>query len=163
MKLVAATAVSLLALASPATAALPRAGVVVPGVRLGGIRLGATEAQVKKAWGSDFGKCGICDLPTWYFNYAKFQPQGAGVTFRKHRVVALFTLYAPPNWRTPKGLAVGDEAPLISELYGGLQLFGCGGYSAYRIRGRAATTAIYVQDGKVWGFGISRPEVPLCR
>jgi hypothetical protein len=133
-------------------------------VRLGGIRLGASEVQVKRAWGADFGLCAICDLPTWYFNYTDFQPQGAGVVFRKHRVVALFTLYAPPNWRTSKGLKIGDDAPRISELYGGLKLVACGFYSAYTIPGRGGTTtAIYVQDGKVWGFGISRPGVRLCR
>jgi hypothetical protein len=158
-----ATAALALTLAAAASAAVPRAGVVVPGVRLGAIRLGASEAQVKRAWGADFGRCTNCDLPTWYFNYTDFQPQGAGVTFRKHRVVALFTLWSPPNWRTSKGLKTGDEAPRISELYGGLKLVGCGFYSAYKIPGRGATTAIYVLDGKVWGFGISRPGVRLCR
>ena len=159
-----ATAVLALTLATAASAAaIPKEGVVVPGVRLGGIRLGAGEVQVKRAWGADFGLCAICDLPTWYFNYAAFQPQGAGVAFRRHRVVALFTLYAPPNWRTSKGLKIGDDATRISELYGGLKLVACGFYSAYEIPGRGATTAIYVQDGKVWGFGISRPGVRLCR
>jgi hypothetical protein len=158
-----ATAALALTLAAAASAAVPRAGVVVPGVRLGAIRLGASEAQVKRAWGADFGRCTNCALPTWYFNYTDFQPQGAGVTFRKHRVVALFTLWSPPNWRTSKGLKTGDEAPRISELYGGLKLVGCGFYSAYKIPGRGATTAIYVLDGKVWGFGISRPGVRLCR
>ena len=162
MKLLATIALALSVTAS-ASAAIPKRGVVVPGVRLGGIRLGATDAQVKRAWGADFGLCSSCDLTTWYFTYAKFQPQGAGVTFRKHRVVALFTLYAPPDWRTSKGLKIGDEAPRIAALYGGLKLVVCGTYSAYRIPGHGATTAIYVHDGKVWGFGISRPGVRLCR
>lgn len=162
MKLLALTGLAL-ALAAPASAAIPKQGVLVPGVRLGGIRLGATDARVKRAWGAEFGLCAACDLPTWYFTYAKFQPQGAGVTFRQHRVVAVFTLYAPPDWRTSKGLKIGDEAPRISALYGGLELVGCGSYSAYRIHGHGATTAIYVHEGKVWGFGISRPGVRLCR
>jgi len=164
VRLLALLAALALTLAAPASAAaIPKEGVVVPGVRLGGIRLGASDTQVKRAWGADFGLCTSCDLPTWYFNYTDFQPQGAGVTFRKHRVVALFTLWSPPNWRTSKGLKIGDEAPRISELYGGLKLVGCGFYSAYKIPGRNATTAIYVLDGKVWGFGISRPGVRLCR
>jgi len=162
VRLLVTTALAL-TLAAPASAAIPNRGVVVPGMRLGGIRLGASDVQVKRAWGADFGLCAICDLPTWYFTYTKFEPQGAGVTFRKHRVVALFTLWSPPNWRTSKGLKIGDEAPRISALYGGLKLVGCGFYSAYRIPGRGATTAIYVHDGKVWGFGISRPGVRLCR
>ncbi len=162
VRLIAVTALAL-TLAAPASAAIPRKGVVVPGVRLGGIRLGASDAQVKRAWGADFGACASCDLRTWYFTYARFQPQGAGVTFRKHRVVALFTLWSPVEWHTSKGLKIGDEAPRISELYGGLKLVGCGPYSAYKIPGHGATTAIYVHDGKVWGFGLSRPGVRLCR
>ena len=146
-----------------AAAAPPKSGVVVPGKSLGGLSLGATRAQVRGAWGSRFGVCRDCREPTWYFNYTDFQPQGAGVTFRKHRVVALFTLWSPPNWRTSKGLKIGDEAPRISELYGGLKLVSCGFYSAFKVPGRDATTAIYVLDGKVWGFGISRPGVRLCR
>ena len=43
------------------------------------------------------------------------------------------------------------------------KLADCGFYSAYRIPGRGATTAIYVQAGKVWGFGISRVGIRLCR
>ena len=163
MRLLATLAVAL-AFAAPATAAaIPKQGVVVPGVRLGGIRLGATDAQVKRAWGADFGLCTICDLQTWYFTYAKFQPQGAGVTFRKHRVIAVFTIYAPPGWRTSRGLKIGDEELRISAVYGGLKFVSCGSYFAYRIPDQRATTAIYVHDGKVWGFGISRPGVRLCR
>ena len=118
---------------------------------------------MKRAWGADFGRCTTCDLPTWYFTYANFQPQGAGVTFRKHRVVALFTIYAPPGWRTSRGLKIGDEELRISAVYGGLKFVSCGSYFAYRIPDQRATTAIYVHDGKVWGFGISRPGVRLCR
>lgn len=161
MRLLAATALAL-TLAASASAAIPKQGVVVPGASLGGIRLGASDAQVTRAWGADFGACAGCDLPTWYFTYARFQPQGAGVTFRKHRAVALFTLWSPLDWHTPKGLKIGDEAPRISELYGGLKLVGCGFYSAYKILGHGATTAIYVDDGKVWGFGLSRPGIRLC-
>jgi len=158
-----ATIALALTLAAPASAALPKRGVVLPGVRLGGVRLGAGEAQVKRAWGAAFGRCTTCALPTWYFTYANFQPQGAGVTFRQHRVVALFTIYAPPGWRTSRGLKIGDEELRISALYGGLKFVGCGSYFAYRIPDQHATTAIYVQNGKVWGFGISRPGVRLCR
>jgi hypothetical protein len=161
--LAAATLAATGATAPAAPRTLPTAGVVVPGQRLDGVKLGATPAQVRKAWGSDFGKCGICDLPTWYFNYTKFEPQGLGVTFRKGRVVALFTLWAPAGWHTPNGLEVGDEAPAVTDLYGGLPLVGCGSYQAYALRGRRATTAIYVQEGKIWGFAVSRKGIPLCR
>jgi hypothetical protein len=166
VRLVASFAVALVLAASAASAALaalPSAGLVVPGQRLDGVKLGATPAQVRKAWGRDFGKCGICDLPTWYFNYTDFQPQGLGVTFRRGHVVALFTLWAPAGWHTPNGLEVGDEAPAVTDLYGGLPLVSCGAYQAYALRGRRATTAIYVQEGKIWAFAVSLKGVPLCR
>jgi hypothetical protein len=165
MKVAAALVAALaLALMQAATAAaLPSAGLVVPGQRLDGVKLGATPAQVRKAWGSDFGKCGICDLPTWYFNYTKFAPKGLGVTFRRGHVVALFTLWAPDGWHTPNGLEIGDEAPAVTDLYGGLPLVNCGTYQAYALRGRRATTAIYVQEGKIWGFAVSLKGIRLCR
>src|SRR5438876_5745969 len=103
-----------------AAAAPPRAGLVVPGKSLGGLRLGATRAQVRAAWGSRFGLCRDCREPTWYFNYRKFEPQGAGVSFRRGRAAALFTLWSPQEWHTDRGLAIGDAAERIDVLYGPL-------------------------------------------
>ena len=89
------------ALALPAR--LPVQGVVVPGTSLGGVHLGATRAAVRAAWGTTYGRCRGCRDETWYFTYRKFTAQGAGVSFRSGRVVALFTLWAPPGWRTSRG------------------------------------------------------------
>jgi hypothetical protein len=135
----------------------------VPGKSLGGLTVGMTPAQVERAWGRDHGRCRSCGRTTWYFNYAPFKPQGAGVEFRNGHVAAIFTLWAPAAWHTTKRLTIGDPATRITELYGALPESHCSGYDAYVILGRATTTAVYVQDEKVWGFGLSRAEVPACR
>ena len=94
MRLAAALAAAVVAV-PVATAAPPRIGVLVPGKSLGRLALGATPAQVRAAWGPRHGTCRGCRAPTWYFNFARFEPEGAGVTFRGGRAVALFTLWAP--------------------------------------------------------------------
>jgi hypothetical protein len=148
---------------SPAAAAPPRAGVLVPDRSLGGLALGATPSQVRAAWGARHGTCRGCRRPTWYLNFRRFEPQGAGVTFDRGRVVAIFTLWAPPGWRTPRGLTIGDEAARVAALHRGLVRVNCGTYYALTLNGRRAVTSIYVHDEKVWGFGLSRPREPVCR
>lgn len=145
-----------------AAAKPPPAGVFVPGKSLGGLRLGMTPARVRALWGSDYGRCRACARTTWYYNYAVFHPQGAGVEFRAGRVTAVFTLWAPAAWHTPKRLRVGDPEGRVAELYGALPRIRCGGYDSLRLPGRP-TSVVYVRDGKVWGFGLSRAEVPVCR
>jgi hypothetical protein len=158
------TACLALLLAAPgATAAPPRAGLVVPGKTLGGLALGATKAQVEETWGRRHGVCRDCPAETWYFNLKSFEPQGAGVTFRKGRAVALFTVWSPPGWRTTQGLRIGDPEFRISTIYGTLFRIDCGRYSASTMRSKGVTTAFYVVDEQVWGFGLSRPSQPVCR
>ena len=154
----------MLALLSVVTAlALPQAGVLAPGRSLGGVRLGETRAAVVARWGNSFGVCRGCERPTLYWNYTRFDPQGAGATFRRGRVVAVVTLWAPSGWRTTKGLLVNDNEARVTELYGALPRVGCEGYEALTLRSRGAVTAIYVRLGTVWGFGLMRPQVPVCR
>ena len=162
MRLALALAASLLAVPL-ATAAPPRTGVLVPGKSLGGLALGATPAQVRAAWGSRHGTCRGCRAPTWYFNFARFEPEGAGVTFRGRRTVALFTLWAPKGWRTDRGLTIGDDASRATTLYRGLVRITCGTYYALTLNGATGVTSIYVHDEKVWGFGLSRPRERVCR
>jgi hypothetical protein len=151
------------AVAAEATAAAPRAGVLVPGKKLGGLALGATPAQVRAAWGPRHGTCRGCRTPTWYFNFAHFEPEGAGVTFRGGRAVALFTLWAPKGWRTDRGLKIGDDASRATTLYRGVVRITCGTYYALTLNHSNAVTSVYVHDEKVWGFGLSRPREPVCR
>lgn len=155
-------AAALVAAIALTPAALPRSGVLIPGISLGGVRLGASEAQVRAAWGASHGVCSDCRRRTWYFNYAEFAPAGAGVAFRAHRAVALFTLWSPAGWHTTRGLTIGDAEARITKVYGALPRTQCGTYSALTVRRRGAVSSIYVTGGKVWGFGLNRPDEPVC-
>jgi hypothetical protein len=149
------------ALAAPG---LPQVGVLAPATSLGGIHLGDTRAAVVARWGHGYGACRSCTEPTLYFNLKPFEPQGAGVTFRRGRVIAVFTLWSPPRWRTTKGLVLGDDAARVTEVYGALPRSPCAGYDAYLLpTRRGAVTAIYVAGPTVWGFALTRPSEPLCR
>ena len=143
--------------------ALPLHGTLVPGRTLGGLRVGSSAAHVRAAWGTRYGICRGCSRRTWYFTYTRYQPQGAGVEFRNGRVVALFTLWSPTGWRTSDGLRIGDPPARIERIYGPLTKLDCGTYDAYELpRGRLVTT-FYVFAEKVWGFALSRSDVPVCR
>jgi hypothetical protein len=159
------TAVAILALVicSPGTAAPPGAGILVPGRSLGGLELGVTKAEVERAWGRAYGVCRSCRRETWYFNYYAFEPRGAGVELERGRVTAVFTIYSPGGWRTTRGLSLGDSATRVRSFYGPLARVACRGYEALLLRRRAATTAFYVLDDRLWGFGLLRPDVPVCR
>jgi hypothetical protein len=142
---------------------LPQHGVLVPGRSLGGVRLGDSPSDVSQRWGRGFGRCRDCREPTWYFTYTKFEPQGAGVSFRRGRVAAVFTLWSPPGWRTTKGLTIGDAAARVTELYGALPRTRCVGYDALTLRSSAAVTAIYLSGDTVYGFALLRASEPVCR
>jgi hypothetical protein len=160
LALVAAPALIVAPLAS---AAPPRVGLVVPGRTLGGLLLGATKSQVKAAWGTRHGVCRDCRTSTWYFNYRRFEPQGAGVTFRRGRAVALFTLWSPPDWRTNRGLAIGEPAARVADVYGAPLRTPCTNYYALTIPSKRSTTAIYVFDDQVWGFALLARGQRVCR
>jgi hypothetical protein len=144
-------------------AGLPPAGVLVPGSSLGGLRLGMTKAQVGAAWGARHGRCRDCRDETWYFTYAPFSPAGAGVAFRSGRVAAIFTLGEPRGWRTSRGLRIGDSSVKAARLYRSLGRTRCGAYDALTLSRPGAVTALYVQNARVFAFGLSRAGVPLCR
>ena len=153
-----------LAVAVSASAAPPQAGIVIPGQRLGGLELGATRDEVRAAWGDRYGRCRDCPEPTWYYNFRRFEPQGAGVSFRHGKAVALFTIWSPPDWRTNRGLAIGDPAARVAGVYGALLRVPCSNYYALTMPGRrGATTAIYVFDNQVWGFALLARGQRVCR
>jgi hypothetical protein len=142
---------------------LPERGALVAGESLGGLRLGMTQAQVRAAWGTTYGRCRNCTDLTWYFTYRKYAPSGAGVSFRQGRVAAIFTIWAPAGWRTSRGLAIGDAEARATALYGALLVVHCQGYDALVASRPRAQTAIYIRNGTVWGFGLSSAAVPVCR
>jgi hypothetical protein len=149
--------------AAPAPAAPPDVGVLVPGRSLGGVELGWTRGQVEAAWGRAYGRCRNCRYETLYFNRFAFRPEGAGVELRRGRVVAVFTLWAPSSWTTTRGVRVGDPLLRVNGVYGALLRLECPGYTALLLPGRGARSAIYVVDREVWGFGLQRRDVPVCR
>jgi hypothetical protein len=150
-------------LALPASAAPPGAGILVPARSLGGIELGTSEAEVERRWGRAYGVCQSCRRETWYFNYYAFEPRGAGVELERGHVVAVFTIYSPGGWRTTRGLSLGDPATRVKSFYVAVERVRCRGYDALVLRDRRAVTAFYVLDGRLWGFGLSRRGVPICR
>ena len=145
--------------AAPATAAPPRAGVLDPGRSLGGVRLGDTAAQVLTRFGRFHGVCRGCGVRTWYFTYRPYDQQGVGVELERGRVIAIFTLWSPPGWRTTGGLELGAPVQTLPTL----RSVRCRGYRALLARTPRALTAYYVVDGKLWGFGLQRPNVGICR
>jgi hypothetical protein len=153
-----------LVLAAPAAAAPPRKGIFAPGRSLGGLRLGMTPAQVRAAWGSDFGRCRGCAQPTWYYTYRRYHSHGAAVQFRRGRVEAIFTLWAPTGWKTTKGLYIGDNVDRVPGLYGQLAHAECpANYSALTIPTPGGVNVIYVVNEKIFGFGLLGFKASICR
>jgi hypothetical protein len=136
--------------------------VLVAGKSLGGIALGMTKAQVRRVWGARFGRCRSCADETWYFNYLPFEPEGAGVAFRRGRVIRVFTLWQPGGWRTTEGVALGAPESEVTDTYGALPRRRCIRYTALLMRSERVQTAFYVHDGELWGFGLMRPAASPC-
>src|ERR671934_2213223 len=143
-------------------ALLPHAGTFVPGQSLGGVRLGMTQAQVERLWGSDHGVCRSCPRATWFYAYKVFDPKGAEVQFERGRVVAVATLWSPPGWRTSRTLQIGDETARITLVYGPMQSVACNNYAALVLPGRRGTSAFYVVEGRLWGFGLAAAPRSVC-
>jgi hypothetical protein len=146
-----------------AHAALPRAGKLVPGASLGGVRLGDTPARVRAVLGGSYGVCRGCATTTWYFTYGRFQQQGLGVELAGGRVSAVYTLWQPDGWSTPDGLALGVDQGEVTASHAPLIPVACVGYTAFVDDNRAARTAYYVVDGKLWGFGLVQRRQSPCR
>jgi hypothetical protein len=144
------------------TAAPPRQAEFVPGQSLAGVRVGMTPAQVLRAWGKRHGVCRICPDRTWYFNYRPFTPEGAGVVFRRGRVVHVFTVWRPSGWKTPEGLVLGAPASDVSRMYGSLDRRPCTSYHALLRPGKRVESVFYVFRDKVWGFGLILKNASPC-
>jgi hypothetical protein len=156
------TVVAALVLVLPAAATPPDSARFEPGKSLAGIQLGMTGSQVLDAWGKRYGVCRSCPDKTWYFNYTPFRPQGAGVVFREGRVAHVFTVWRPPGWRTPEGLALGAPASDVSRIYGSLDRRSCTGYYALFKPEKRSVSVFYVFRDKVWGFGLTLPNASPC-
>jgi hypothetical protein len=158
-----AAVLAALVLAAPVHAALPRAGVLVPGESLGGIGLGMSKRQVGDAWGRRYGVCRSCAAETWLFTYRPFTQQGAAVEFRRGRVARIYTLWQPAGWNVRgEALAVGDAQDAARRVFPAATTSTCGRYSARTLRGERATSAVYLYDERVWGFGLILPGLSPC-
>jgi hypothetical protein len=162
MRLV-AVLVGVLMFAVPAAAAPPTGGTLIPGASLGGLRLGATKAQVERRWGRAYGVCTRCPRETWYFNYYAFQPAAIGVEFERDRVVALYTLYSPPGWRTPGGAVLGGRIDDVRAIHPAATRVECVGYFALRLRRGGSHTVFYGLGDRLWAFALQRRDLPICR
>jgi hypothetical protein len=158
-----ALAAALGAAAIPSSAAAPpERGEFIPGRSLGGVSLGMTKKQVLAEWGKRHGVCRSCRRETWYFNYEPFTPEGTGVVLERGRVVHAFTVWQPPGWRTPEGLALGDPSSEASRVYGSLDRRSCTSYHALLEPGRRAQSVFYVFEDEIWGFGLTKPNASPC-
>jgi hypothetical protein len=156
----------MLVLALAAAVFLPSHGVLVPSESLAGVRLGDTPAQVRAAVGTQYTVCKGCDRRSWfYFKPAGWRTgeTGLGVSFRRNRVSAVYTLGSPRGWRTAQGLKIGQLQERVRPLYGELRMTSCIGYSALSIRRPRAVTAIYTIEAVVSGFALTLPSEPVCQ
>jgi hypothetical protein len=134
----------------------------VPGKELGGVSLGMRKQEVLDVWGHRHGVCRSCPRETWYFNYRPFEPEGAGVVFERNRVVHVFTVWQPPGWRTPEGLALGDPASEATGVYGALDRRQCTFYYALLEPARRVQSVFYVFEEEIWGFGLIERDASPC-
>jgi hypothetical protein len=151
-----------LSLASAAGAALPRAGALVAGASLGGVRVGEPAADVRTSLGRRYGICQGCSRTTWYFTYRPFEERGLAVELTRGRVSAVYTVWQPAGWHW-RALALGAVEARVTTAVGAAIPVPCAGYKALVSDTRAARTAYYIVDGRLWGFGLLRPRVNPCR
>jgi hypothetical protein len=154
---------ALLLVAAPASAALPKAGALVPGRSLGGVRLGETTPKVRAALGNSYGVCRSCAVTTWYFTYRPFDRHGLAVELVGGRVSGLYTIWKPNGWRTPAGLRLGASEADLQQLAGPLVPIVCSGYEARVRDGGDVRTVYYVLRGRLWGFGLLPAYANPCR
>lgn len=153
----------MLTLAVAALLALPQQGVLDPGKSFAGVRLGTPEVQVRRALGPRVGVCRGCPRRTLYFTYSPFNAVGVGVEFVRRRAVALYTLWSPSGWRTRDGLLMGTDELTVTSTYRGMLRTHCGHYDALQLRRGRVSTVFWFRNGNLWGFGLQRPSLSVCR
>jgi hypothetical protein len=153
----------LLVAAAPASAALPKAGTLVPGRSLAGVRLGETAPKVRAELGSSYGVCRGCAVTTWYFTYRPFDRHGLAVELVGGRVSGVYTIWEPSGWSTPGGLRLGAAESDLQTRAGPLVPIVCSGYDARIYDEADVRTVYYVLRGRLWGFGLLPAHANPCR
>jgi hypothetical protein len=155
--------VTVLVLAAPAAAGLPRPGALVPGRSLGGVRLGESPQAVRAELGRFYGACRACPSRTWYFTYRPFAKQGLAVELEHGRVSAVYTLWHPAGWHAQHGLRFGARPLTVHQRVGTLRTITCHGYEALVRDSARARIAYFLFAGRLWGFGLFRRGAAPCR
>jgi hypothetical protein len=141
--------------------ALPKQGVLVPGRSLAGVKLGDSAETVRRLWGQHFVVCDTCEPMTWFYLYATGDPVGAGVTFRRGRVTAVFTLGMALGWRSASGVRVGQLLDTNDpDADGSWEM--CSGFAVRSQPSERAVTSILTLGPAVYGFSLTRPSEPVC-
>jgi hypothetical protein len=152
-----------LSVATPAAAALPREGALVPGRSLGGVQLGESAAEVRAALGARYGVCRGCAHTTWYFTYRPFDAHGMAIELMSGRVSAVYTLWQPAGWHASRGLRLGAFEAQVTSLAGPVATVTCPGYGALVHDHARARDVYYVSGGRLWGFGLLDRGADPCR
>jgi hypothetical protein len=142
---------------------LPPKGVLVPHESLAGVRLGDTPAAVRSTVGTRYTVCSGCPRPTWFY-FEGSRETGLGVTFRRNRVSAVYTLGSPRGWTTVRGIKIGGAVETMRRAYGGrLRVTPCLGYVAHSDRRPGSVTTFFSLETYVTGFSLTLPAEPVCR
>ena len=71
-------------------------------------------------------------------------------------------MWRPRGWRTPDGLELGIESSKALDAYPDFVTEGCLRYTSYVLPGPAIRSVFYSFRGRLWGFGLVRPGLPVC-
>ena len=83
--------------------------------------------------------------------------------FAARRVVALYTLYSPPGWRTSSGLVLGGPIADVRTRHPGVRRTNCDGYFALVLRRGGSYTVFYGLGDRLWAFALQRRDQRICR
>jgi hypothetical protein len=139
--------------------------VIVEGKTFAGLPLGLTPAQVRAHWGRRYGICDNCAAGTtsWYYTFHAYDPHGIGVEFRHGHVDAYFTLGSPDNWRTARGVVMGQHPDAVQKIYGHAPTIVCTGYSVLEVTVRRELVLMYLYSDRVYGLGLAALSANPCR
>src|SRR5262249_54721101 len=118
---------------------------------------------VRAALGTFYGTCRGCSRRTRYFTYAPFDKHGLAVEFTGGRVSGLYTLWRPAGWHASHRLRLGSSALAVHRLTRASRTVVCRGYEALVGDSAHASTAYYLVNGRLWGFGLFRRDASPCR
>src|SRR5947199_226417 len=109
-------------------------------------------ADCRKESGSTYSIYGQWPLEAFDLHGELAEYEGLAVEFSARRVSAVYTLWAPPGWRGPGGVTLGDEEGAVTAKVGAVVPIACTNYAALVHGGNV----YYIVEGKLWGLGLMR-------